>query len=413
MPSSLHADDGAAARPRLRLALVVPRFGEQISGGAELHGRWLAERLALAGHEVDVLTTCAVDHRTWRNELPPGVESYKGMKVKRFPISDRDLGIHGELDRAISSGFRLSPEEELLWLRHGASSVAMEEELRSVGESYDAVLALPYLFGTTYFAYSACPSRAVIIPCLHDESFAYMRFVGEMLSGTRGLLFNTGAEAALAGEIVPSLAPWGIVAVGFDPSEAAPRRRGRVRLPQPSIVYVGRRESGKNTPLLIDYFVRYRRRRSNPLYLAFAGAGDPIPARTDIIEIKRNWKLPPYDVFSAATISCQPSINESLSIVLLQSWLTERPALVHGACAVTKEHCERSNGGLWFTSYAEFEEVLDRLLGSRELRQALGRNGRSYVENEYSWDAVVDRFDAGIAHIFSTDVSLDVGTGAG
>lgn len=394
---------------RLKLGLVVPRFGEQISGGAELHARWLAEHLAEAGHEVDVFTTCAVDHRTWRNELPAGAESYEGLKVYRFPISDRDLGIHGELDRAISSGFRLSPEEELLWLRHGASSTAMEEELQARGDRYDAVLAMPYLFGTTYFAFTACPSKAVIIPCLHDEPFAYMGFVREMLSSARGLLFNTNAEAEVARRMVPSLAPWGIVGVGFDPP--AQRARRKSRIPQPSILYVGRRESGKNTHLLTDYFVRYRRRRSTPLTLVFAGSGDPVPGRPDIVEVRPNWD-DSYEVFRLGSVFCLPSVNESLSIVLLRAWQVERPALVHGSCAVTREHCERSNGGLWFSSYAEFEEVLDRLLASESLQRTLARNGRAYVEREYSWDAVLRRFDDAIGRVLASGLSLDIGTGA-
>ncbi len=406
MPSSLRAD----THPRYRLGLVVPRFGDQIWGGAELHGRLLADRLSEAGHEVDVFTTCAVDHRTWRNEFPAGTETYKRLRVRRFPISDRDLGIHGELDRAISSGFKLSPEEELLWLRHGPTSLAMEEELSAHGEEYDAILALPYLFGTTYFAYAACPSRAVIIPCLHDEPFAYFGFVREMLAGARGLLFNTSAEAALARRIIGRLAPWGIVGVGLPPRQGGRRFRRR-KLPEPSILYVGRRESGKNTPLLIDYFVRYKRRRNTSLVLAFAGSGDPVPDRPDMVETKLDWRRP-LDVFASANIACQPSINESLSIVLLESWQAERPALVHGSCDVTREHCERSNGGLWFSTYAEFEAVVDRLLGSEELRHALARNGRAYVEREYSWPAVLDRFHTSMQDVLSTDVSLDVGTGA-
>jgi glycosyltransferase involved in cell wall biosynthesis len=393
----------------LRLGLVVPRFGEQISGGAELHARWLAERLAAHGHDVDVFTTCAVDHRTWRNELPAGMQAYKDLRVRRFPVSQRDLGIHGELDRAISSGFQLSADEEILWLRHGASSEAMEEYLSSHAESYDAILAMPYLFGTTYFAYAACPSKAVIIPCLHDEPFAYLHFVQEMLSGARGLLFNTGAEVTLARRIVKRLSPWGVVGVGFDAPPRGVRAPRRYRLPEPSILYVGRREAGKNTPILIDYFVRYRNRRGTPLHLAFAGAGDPVPNRPDIIELKPDWK-DPYAVYRSATIACQPSFNESLSIVLLQAWLAEVPALVHGSCAVTREHCERSNGGLWFSTYAEFEAVLDRILGSRELRDALAANGRNYVEREYSWPAVLGRFNTGIERILSSGVSVNAGT---
>lgn len=401
-----------AETARLRLGLVVPRFGEQLWGGAELHARWLAERLSEVGHEVDVFTTCAVDHRSWLNELPPGLESYKGLRVFRFPTTTRDVGIHGELDHAIAAGYTLSPDEELLWLRHGGSSEAMEEALRERADDYDAVLAMPYLWGTTYFAYAACASKAVIIPCLHDEPFARLSFVEEMLSRARGVLFNTEAEASLANRLVTSLAPWGVVGVGFDPpTDVLPRKRKRLKIPGPSILYLGRREPGKNTPLLIEYFFRYRERRPDPLVLAFAGAGDPVPARADVVEVKPDWASP-YDVYRAATLVCHPSTNESLSIGLLQGWLAGLPALVNGSCAVTRNHCEGSNGGLWFTSYAEFEEVLDRMLRSVELRQALAGNGRAYVEREYSWPAVLDRFHTAMRRILTTDVALDLETGA-
>ena len=62
-------------RPRraVKLAVVVQRYGQAINGGAELHARYIAEHLARHA-EVEVLTTCATDYVTWRNELPPGVE---------------------------------------------------------------------------------------------------------------------------------------------------------------------------------------------------------------------------------------------------------------------------------------------------------------------------------------------------
>ena len=54
----------------MRLAFVTPRYGAEILGGAETQVRDYAERLAAAGHDVEALTTCAVDHHTWRNALP-------------------------------------------------------------------------------------------------------------------------------------------------------------------------------------------------------------------------------------------------------------------------------------------------------------------------------------------------------
>ena len=53
----------------MKLAVVVQRYGQTINGGAELHARYVAEHLARHA-EVEVLTTCATDYVTWRNELP-------------------------------------------------------------------------------------------------------------------------------------------------------------------------------------------------------------------------------------------------------------------------------------------------------------------------------------------------------
>ena len=57
----------------MKLAFVVQRYGHAINGGAELHARYIAERLARHAN-VEVLTTCAIDYVSWKNELPEGVE---------------------------------------------------------------------------------------------------------------------------------------------------------------------------------------------------------------------------------------------------------------------------------------------------------------------------------------------------
>ena len=51
---------------RMKLAVVVQRYGPAINGGAELHARYIAEHLAESA-DVRVLTTCAADYLTWRS----------------------------------------------------------------------------------------------------------------------------------------------------------------------------------------------------------------------------------------------------------------------------------------------------------------------------------------------------------
>ena len=54
-----------------RLAFVPPRYGTEIVGGSEAVMREAAHGLADRGWDVEMLTTCARDHYTWRNEYSP------------------------------------------------------------------------------------------------------------------------------------------------------------------------------------------------------------------------------------------------------------------------------------------------------------------------------------------------------
>jgi glycosyltransferase involved in cell wall biosynthesis len=392
----------------MRIAIVTPRFGERLSGGAELLARWFAERLSARGDGVDVFTTCATDNIHWRNDVEPGTEQMGAVTVRRFPLRARDLELFYGLDDTMRRGFDLTDDMEQIWLRNGASSEELEDELYKRADDYDVVLALPYLFGTTYFAYEICPSKCIVIPCLHDEPAAHTRFTQRMLTQTRGLIFNSDAEARLAKRLVPALAPSATVGVGIERRATSPsvqQRRKRRPDAAPSLLYVGRREVHKNFPLMLDHFIRYKARRAGDLRLVLAGgAGDPFPEREDIVEVTPDWDT--LDFFADATIFCHPGVNESFSIVLLQAWLMGRPALVHAECEVTREHCERANGGLWFRTYADFETIIDRLLASPELRAQLGRNGRAYVEREYSWDAVLRRFDDALGRLLGEKTSV-------
>lgn len=76
----------------MKLAFVVPRYGPDIRGGAEIGARMLAERLvADRGWEVEVFTTCAFDAITWRDELAEGTQVVRGVTVHRIrSVAGRD-----------------------------------------------------------------------------------------------------------------------------------------------------------------------------------------------------------------------------------------------------------------------------------------------------------------------------------
>ena len=103
----------------MKLAVVVQRYGADLNGGAELHARYIAERLARHA-DVEVLTTCARDYITWRNELPAGTDSVNGLLVKRFKVSrERKPSDFGNISEHVF-GSTHSMADELKWLRAGS-----------------------------------------------------------------------------------------------------------------------------------------------------------------------------------------------------------------------------------------------------------------------------------------------------
>jgi len=99
-----------------------------------------------------------------------------------------------------------------------------------------------------------------------------------------------------------------------------------------------------------------------------------------------------YDAYAAALALCQPSLNESFSIVIMEAWAAGTPVLVHEGCVATRDHCVASRGGLYFASFSDFVGCLDFLLDHPEQARRLAWNGCRYVELNYAWDRVIAKY---------------------
>jgi glycosyltransferase involved in cell wall biosynthesis len=93
-------------------------------------------------------------------------------------------------------------------------------------------------------------------------------------------------------------------------------------------------------------------------------------------------------------VAVSPSALESFSLVVVEAWVDAVAVLVNGSCGPTREHAEHSGGGLWFTSYPEFEAALHRLVTDAPLRTALGQRGRDYVDTHFQWPVLIARYAA-------------------
>ncbi|HSD10875.1 MAG TPA: glycosyltransferase [Candidatus Binatia bacterium] len=385
-------------RDQLMLGFVVPRYGAEVVGGAETLARGFAEKLPADRFAVEVLTTCARDHHTWANVLPSGEERSGAVTVRRFPVSERDVGRFLAIQQRMSEGFPLELEEELAWAEGSVNSEGLYDYIAAERGRFSALIFLPYLFGTTLLGTQIDPTRSVLIPCLHDEPFAYLRIVRHLFRSVRAVLFNSAPERSLARRLYggPTEAP--VVGFGFDPVEPAKDAGGGFRthygIDGDYLLYFGRKEGGKNLPLLLECF-RACRDAGRGLSLVVAGDGsiDASDRVDGVVDLPRLSEEEKNAASAGAIAVCQPSVNESFSIVLMEAWLQETPVLVNARCPVTCHHVALSNGGLYFNDATEFAAEVDYLRVHRDDRRELGRQGRRYVVENYSWPAVVGRFE--------------------
>ncbi len=390
------------------LAVVLPRYGAELGGGAETLIRDLiCETFARNYHRdqlpilsgisrIEIWTTCAKDHRTWENFYPAGITEDDGFPVQRFPVDERDLEtfIGREID--IASGRLLHPDEQLDWLQSGVNSKKLYAHIAAQAKTFDAILFGPYLFPTTFWGGLIAPEKTLLLPCLHNERYAYQDVFSVLFRSARGIVCNAAAEATLIAEIYGEsvFEKTAVVGKGFEiPPEPKPREKGRY------LLYSGRKEEGKNLHRLIEWFAPIH--RSFPdVELLLIGSGEiqflkemPTGVR-DLGFVSAEEK---HELMGRAIALCQPSVNESFSIVLMEAWLEKTPVLVHGECPVTRDHAVTSQGGLYFSNRLEFIAVVEKLLREPSLVGELGQNGYEYVQREYSWPAVLNRFEMALA----------------
>jgi glycosyltransferase involved in cell wall biosynthesis len=383
----------------MKLAFVLPWYGENITGGAETEARMIAENLARNGVDVEFLTTCAQSFRSdWNTDyFREGPDMVNGIPVRRFKVRKRDTAKFDRVNSRLMSNIKVTEPEETVFMEEMINSPGLYNHISEHKGEYDYFVFIPYMFGTTYYGALLCPEKAVLIPCLHDESYARMKIYEKMFSSAKGIIFLSGPEEEFAKKRFGlNRARTCVLGGGVDTFEHSPDRfREKYGIHGDFILYAGRKEQGKNTPQLVSYFRRYLDGHDGGLKLVLIGPGKadiPEKYRDSILDLGYVPAQDKYDAYSAATIFCNPSVNESFSIVIMESWLCQVPVIVNASCDVTREHCIKSNAGLFYDNYEEFEACVDFLLTRKEIRDRMGRLGRKYVQDNYSWDVVVDKY---------------------
>ncbi len=396
----------------MKIAIIVQRYGLQINGGAELHARQLAERLAQK-HTVHVITTQSESYIDWDNNISQTREIVNGIEVFRFPSGKKDKYLAHKAYRRMRNlskisialrkiGLKKLSTSEILrfekafqnWLVHqGPYCPGMIEHLRQVKDRYDIFIFFSYLYFPTNAGLPVVKEKSVFIPTAHDEKLFYFPGYGKLFREVAFIMYNSTAEQKLVEKTYPfaQYTLHDVAGVGFEPVSFVPGDRP---LKEPYFLYVGRLDRSKNVHELVDYFKRYAKNKNLRLVLVGKSENCKIKPDDKIVltgfvtdEEKNNWL-----VHSEGLII--PSKHESLSMVTLEAMLAAIPVIANARAEVLRDHITASRAGFAYENYKEFKKAMDMLINmSSEDREKLSRNGRRYVEKNYSWNVILDKFE--------------------
>jgi glycosyltransferase involved in cell wall biosynthesis len=386
--------------PRGRLGFVPPRYGSDVVGGAEAVMRETAMGFAQRGWDVEVLTTCARDHFSWENVYPAGVEERDGLMVRRFPtIVSTPRVDRGRLEKSIMAGERLTLADQERWINDDLRVPELFHYLLDRSGDYLALFFAPYLFWTTYACAQIAPQKSILIPCLHDEPYAYLDIYRPVFTGVQGVWFLSEPELMLAETIFDLPDRKAVVGSGIHVPASYDEAgfRSKFDVNSPFVLFAGRREGGKGWEEFLESFSHLAPHIKPELTVVTIGTGEvtsPPPIRHQVVDLGFLSTDDRNNAFAAASAYIQPSRYESFSRTLMESWLAGTIVIANGASDVVRWHCERSGAGLTFEDELELGQCLRFIAEYPNEAAALASGGRDYVLSNYSWEKVLDTMES-------------------
>lgn len=380
----------------MRVAFVVQRYGMEINGGAELHCRYVAEHLAKYA-EVEVLTTCARDYITWKNHYKEGLDKINGIPVRRFHVKkERNPLTFGRLQDDLLR-YPHKPEDELRWIdEEGPFTPDLIQYIKKNQSQYDFFIFFSYRYYHSFHGIHTVPHKSLLVPTAEEDAIIHFHVFRELFNLPQGFLYNSVEEKRLIQCLSTNYqVPGVVVGVGSEiPEKTNPDSfRNRFNIHSPFILYLGRIDENKGCNQLFDYFARYQSATKSDLKLVLIGSEvTKIPELPSIIHAGFLEDRDKYDALSACELLVMPSFFESLSMVLLEAWAMGKPTLANANCRVLMGQSIRSNAGLFYTDYEDFQRGLKYLGQEPEIRSILGTNGRRFYQDNYRWEIIEKKY---------------------
>lgn len=380
-----------------KIAFINQRYGLEVNGGSEYYTRLMAEHLC-DHYEVHVLTTKALDYMTWEDFYECDTERINDVAVHRFSVdAPRNQKKFNDINSELLDKAEHSLSDEKKWMEEqGPLCRKLIQYIEENKDIYDVFIFVTYLYYLTSVGLPKVAEKSILIPTAHDEPYIYFKSFKEIFCSPKAIIFLTDEERQFVQKTFHNQnISHDTFAVGIDiPQNTNAQTFFEEKKLSDYIVYVGRIDENKGCQWLFQYFQEYKKRNPGDLKLVLMGKSVmDIPQNTDIVSLGFVSEEEKFNGIAGAKALILPSQFESLSISALEAMSVGTPVIMNGKCEVLKAHCVKSNAGLYYNDYFEFEACVNYLTEHEVERKIMGKCGIQYIKNNYCWDVILDKFD--------------------
>ncbi|GHU64924.1 hexosyltransferase [Clostridia bacterium] len=388
---------------RKKIAIINQRYGLEVNGGSEQYTRLLAERLT-EKNNVEILTTCALDYTTWDNHFSEGTSVIHDVPVRRFPVDQpRDIQRFAQVSERVYTTGIGNAVMEAEWIdEQGPLCTKLIQYIKDHADRYDVFIFVTYLYYLTVQGMGLVKDRSILIPTAHDEPPIRLHTYKSVFHAPIAIGYNTEEERDFVHTFFGNnRIPSEILGIGIDIPDIIDTDAFRKKYALDNyLIYVGRIDESKGCAELFDFFTLYKEENPSDLKLVLMGKEVmDVPTNPDIISLGFVSDEDKFNGIAGAKTLLLPSLFESLSMSVLESLALGVPVIVNGGCEVLRGHCLRSNAGMCYTSYDEFEKVLHFLLSHEDDYLAMSVNGANYVAKNYDWTIIMNKLQSLIDRI--------------
>lgn len=362
-----------------KIAFVVQRYGPEVIGGAEALTREIAQTLVKKhSWAVEVYTSTALDYQTWSNSFKEGREVISGVGVQRFNSNSRRsryFSFYNALMNFILIPFiKLLPEfignklqlffEYFWFVFQGPVCPSLIKCLIKDLNEYDHIIFVTYLYYPTVWGIRSLDKLGFknysLIAAAHDEPAFHFYFIQKILKRVPAILSLHPEEARLIASKLASPSKIRHIGMGID-DRIFCFQESNAQNSEKEIFYFGRLSHGKNTHLLIDWMQKY----FPSIRVKLAGKQDSdliIPNTSQFAFLGFLNETEKIAQLFKTLVVVNPSIHESLSMIVIEAIAAGKPVLVNGASPVLKYYSNSLSTVFCFEGEESFKGQLNYIL---------------------------------------------------